>query len=107
MRAAMVVVVTGLTFTSAVRATDPKGQEKPQTVVVTSPLVTNVIVTQRYAGQLRAQRHIDVRALSAGLLEAVPVKEGQAVKKGDVLFRVSPALYKARLDAELAEVQLA
>src|SRR4029079_16185558 len=31
----------------------------------------------------------------------------QAVKQGDVLFKVGPTLYQATLDAELAEVQLA
>ena len=42
-----------------------------------------------------------------GYLEEIPVKEGQAVKKGDVMFKIVPTLYKAKLDAELAEVQLA
>ncbi|WP_246173599.1 efflux RND transporter periplasmic adaptor subunit [Limnoglobus roseus] len=84
-----------------------KGDEKPQKVVVTSPLVTDVVVTQHYSGLIRARRHIELRAFTAGYLEAVPVKEGQAVKKGDVLFKVAPALYKAKLDAELAEVKLA
>ena len=42
-----------------------------------------------------------------GYLQAITVKEGQMVKAGDVLFRVVPTLYKAKLDAELAEVQLA
>ncbi|OWK34885.1 putative Co/Zn/Cd efflux system membrane fusion protein [Fimbriiglobus ruber] len=76
-------------------------------VVVTSPRVTDVVVTHRYAGQILAQRHIEVRALQDGQLEPIPVKEGQAVKRGDVLFRVSPILYKARLDTELAEVRVA
>ena len=42
-----------------------------------------------------------------GYLEEIPVKEGQAVKKGDVMFKVVPILYKAKLDAEMAEAQLA
>ena len=42
-----------------------------------------------------------------GYLEEIPVKEGQAVKKGDVMFKVVPILYKAKLDAELAEAKLA
>ena len=42
-----------------------------------------------------------------GYLEEIPVKEGQAVKKGDVMFKIVPILYKAKLDAELAEAQLA
>ncbi len=84
-----------------------KEERSPPKVVVTSPLATDVVVTQRYPCQIRSQRHIVVRALSAGSLEAIPVREGQAVKQGDVLFKVAPILYKARLDAELAEVQLA
>jgi len=85
----------------------PDKEEPPQKVVVTSPQVKDVVVTQHYPCQIRSRRHIVVRALSAGFLEAIPVKEGQAVKKGDVLFKVVPILYKARLDAELAEVKLA
>src|SRR5207248_2712742 len=46
-----------------------------------------------------------VRALEEGYLEQITVKEGQAVKQHDVLFRVVPAVYKARWDAELAEAQ--
>ena len=42
-----------------------------------------------------------------GFLEEIPVKEGQAVKKGDVMFKIIPTLYQAKLDAELAEAQLA
>ena len=82
-------------------------KESPQRVVVTSPQVRDVVVTQHYPCQIRARHHIAVRALVAGTLEAIPVKEGQAVKKGDVLFKVGAILYQARLDAELAEVKLA
>jgi membrane fusion protein (multidrug efflux system) len=85
----------------------PEKKEAPSKVVVTSPQVNDVVVTQHYPCQIRSRRHIAVRALSAGSLEAIPVREGQAVKKGDVLFKVVATLHKARLDAELAEVKLA
>jgi membrane fusion protein (multidrug efflux system) len=78
-----------------------------QKIVVTSPQAKDVVIDQRYVGKVRAHRHINVRALASGVVEEVPVKEGQAVKKGDVLFRVLPTLYKAKLDAERAEVQSA
>jgi membrane fusion protein (multidrug efflux system) len=103
MRAATFVLASVLTLPSAAtEAADP-----PPKVVVTGPRTTDVAVTQQYPGLLRARRHIDVQSLTTGYLEEVPVKEGQAVKKGDVLFKVVPVLYKAKLDAELAEVQLA
>lgn len=76
-------------------------------VVVTSPEAKAVVTTQPYVCQIHSQRHIKVRALESGYLEAITVKEGQAVKKGDVMFKVIPVLYQAKLDAELAEAELA
>jgi membrane fusion protein (multidrug efflux system) len=76
-------------------------------IVVTSPKVTNVILTQQYVCQIHARRHINVRALQDGYLEGITVKEGQQVKVGDVLFSVVPILYEAKYDAEQAEADLA
>jgi membrane fusion protein (multidrug efflux system) len=76
-------------------------------IVVTSPKAKDVIITQQYVCQVHAQRHIKVRSLQYGYLEEIPVKEGQAVKKGDLLFKVVPVLYKAKWDAEVAETKLA
>jgi membrane fusion protein, multidrug efflux system len=76
-------------------------------IVATSPKAKDVIITQQYVCQIHAQRHIKVRALQSGYLESIPVKEGQEVKKGEVMFKVIPTLYKAKLDAELAEAKLA
>ena len=81
--------------------------EEHQKIVVTSPQAKDVTITQQYVCQIHSQRHIKVRALEDGYLEAIPVKEGQAVKKGDVMFKIVPILYKAKLDAELAEAKLA
>ncbi len=78
-----------------------------QKVVVTSPKAKDVVITQQYVCQIHSRRHINVRSLQSGYLEEVPVKEGQAVKQGDVLFKVLPVLYKAKLDAELAEARVA
>lgn len=82
-------------------------QQEENKIVATSPFVTNVTLTQQYVCQIRSQRHIDICALDGGFLEEITIKEGQAVKKGDLLFRLVPILYKAKLDAEIAEVQLA
>ena len=81
--------------------------QENQTIVLTSPKAMDVTVTQQFVCQIRSQRHIDVCALDGGYLQDISVKEGQAVKKGEVMFRILPVLYKARLDAELAEARLA
>ena len=76
-------------------------------IVATSPQSQAITLTQRYVCQIHSQRHIQVRALETGYLEAIPVKEGQRVKEGDLLFTVKPVLYQAKLDAENAEAQVA
>jgi membrane fusion protein (multidrug efflux system) len=81
-------------------------QERPK-VVVTSPKAKDVIITEPFVCQIRSQRHIEVCALEGGYLEEILVREGQAVKKGDLMFKIVPVLYQAKLNAELAEAQLA
>lgn len=76
-------------------------------ITAITPEVKNVEITQQYVCQIHSQRHIEVQALQSGYLEAIQIKEGQSVKAGDVMFRILPTLYQARLDAETAEVQLA
>ena len=86
-------------------STEEEAHHEEHQIVVTSPMAKDVIITQQYVCQIHSQRHIEVCALEDGYLEAIPVKEGQAVKKGDVMFKILPVLYKARLDAEVAEAR--
>lgn len=76
-------------------------------IVLTSPLIKDVVTTQEYVCQIHSQRHVEIRALEEGYLEEIPVKEGQRVKEGQLLFKVVAVLYKARLDADKAELELA
>ena len=76
-------------------------------IVVTSPIAKDVTLTQQYVCQIHSRRHIEVRALESGYLKSINVNEGQAVKKGDVMFNILPTLYSAKRDADLAEAQLA
>lgn len=76
-------------------------------ITVTTPLAKDVTITQEYVCQIHSRRHVEIEALEDGYLEAILVKEGQEVKAGDVLFRILATLYKARLDAEIAERDLA
>jgi membrane fusion protein (multidrug efflux system) len=78
-----------------------------QKIVVTSPKAKDVIITQPYVCQIHSRQHINVRAMQSGYLQEILVKEGQVVEKDQLMFRIIPTLYKARLDAELAEAKLA
>lgn len=76
-------------------------------IVVTTPKTEDVVITQQYVCQIHSRRHIDVCALANGYLDEILINEGQSVKKGDVMFKIRPILYKAKWDAELAEAKLA
>lgn len=100
------LAVTPLAFTGC----DPHAEgseahhQEQQKIVVTSPKVEEVTITQQYVCQIRSQRLVKIRALQSGYLEALNIKEGQPVKEGDVLFSVIPTLYKTRVAAEAAKL---
>ncbi len=71
-------------------------------IIVSSPVKKDVISTQEYVCQIRSCQHIEVRALEGGYLEEIRVNEGQAVKKGERMFKILPILYQAKLDSEVA-----
>ena len=82
-------------------ATADNDSVKPEvvlTIVAINPQAKAVTLTEQYVRQIHSNRRIDVRA-ETGYLKASPIKEGQAVKEGKVLFEVVPVLYKFRLDA--------
>ena len=72
-------------------------------VLVTSPVQKDVVNTQPFVCQIHSCNHIEIRALMGGYLQEVGVKEGQAVKKGALMFQILPPLYQAKLDSEIAE----
>jgi membrane fusion protein (multidrug efflux system) len=86
---------------------EDQADQEHHKIVVTRPKAEDVLITEQYVCQIHSQRDIKVCALENGYLEAIRVNEGQAVKKGDLMFKIVPTLYQARLDAELAEAKLA
>lgn len=79
------------------------GHHAVHKIIVTTPVKKDVISTQQYVCQIHSCQHIEVRALEGGYLEKINIKEGQHVKKGDLLFKILPTLFQARMESELAE----
>ena len=59
-----------------------------------------VTLTQPYVCQIHSHQHIEVRASEAEYLGAIPIREGQTVKRDDLLFRVRPIMDREKLDIE-------
>lgn len=82
-------------------------EEAPQPVVLTTPAVMSVPITQAYVCRMQSRRHIEIRALNEGYLKEIPVQEGQSVLAGERLYELYPVLYRTKLEAEKAELRLA
>jgi membrane fusion protein (multidrug efflux system) len=82
-------------------------EEVKHPVVLTTPSVASVPITQAYVCRMQSRRHIEIRALNEGYLEEIPVQEGQSVVAGQRIYDIYPVLYRTRLEAEKAELRLA
>jgi membrane fusion protein (multidrug efflux system) len=89
------------------RKSEEHGHEQPPKVVVTSPRVMDVDISTPYVCQIHAQQHIEIQAVDTGYIEKIKIQEGQAIKKGELMFALRPILYEAKWKAEKAEAMLA
>jgi membrane fusion protein (multidrug efflux system) len=60
-----------------------------------------------FIGRIKAVTTVDILARVEGFLEAVHFREGQEVKKGDLLFSIEKAMFKAQVDQYDAQVAAA
>lgn len=74
---------------------------------VTSPVRQNTEVTREFVCQIRAARHIELRALESGYLQDTFADEGQAVHAGQRLFQITPVVYQAEAARSEAEARFA
>lgn len=81
--------------------------EAQHPIILSSPAVRDVPTTRGFVCQIHSRRHIEVRALDEGYLDEIPVREGQRVRTGELMFRIVPVLYRARLEAHRAELHRA
>src|SRR5581483_12439124 len=59
----------------ACHAHNEEHHQRAQKIVATHPQSKNVTLTQQYVCQIHSRRHIKIRALEEGYLEAIPIKE--------------------------------
>ena len=81
-----------------------QGTSPPPAVSVTPVVSREVTETIDYIGRLTAIDKVDIVARVQGFLEERNFKEGQYVKKGDLLFRIEQATYKAAVEQARANV---
>lgn len=81
--------------------------EEQSIFLVTSPVQRDTLVYKEYVGQVRSASHIELRSQERGYLEKIFVDEGQFVQKGQLLFKIMPAIYQAEVEKAKAEMNYA
>jgi membrane fusion protein (multidrug efflux system) len=82
----------------------PGGAPPPPQVTVITVQPRTVAVPFELTGQLEGSREVEVRARVSGILLERTFAEGQPVKKGQTLFTIDPAPYRAAVQAAEADV---
>jgi multidrug efflux system membrane fusion protein len=86
-------------FGTEIRANERKTPKGPASVPVTIAPVEQLVVPFRLPaiGNVEAYATVSVKARVDGQIVTVNFREGQPVRKGDVLFRIDPRPYEAAL----------
>ena len=79
----------------------------PPEVEVALPLMKTITEWDEYTGRFEAVEHVDIRSRVTGYLEKITFKDGQIVKKGDLLFVIDPRPFKYALDRAQTQYSLA
>ena len=109
---AALVAVVGLTMFGRGQVQQKKGSagrrdaSGPVSVVAATAQTANVPVYLDGVGTTKALNTANITSLVDGTLLSVDYREGQDVKKGDVLARVDPVTYQAALDQAVAKKAL-
>lgn len=86
----------------------PAGGQPPPAVTISQPRLQNLVEWDEYTGRFDAVESVDIRARVSGYLTEVAFKDGQNVKKGELLFVIDSRPFERALDqakAELAQAQ--
>jgi RND family efflux transporter MFP subunit len=101
-----------LPFLAGCGAKKAEGPPPPAPVSVSAPLQRQVVDWDEFVGRFEAIQQVEVRPRVSGYVQTVAFRDGDIVKKGQLLFVIDPrpyqaALAQARADLTRAEAQAA
>lgn len=98
---AIVIIATLIGLSKAgVIGNKDEGKEVEISKVVASTIVETVSAT----GKIQPEIEVKLSSMVSGEIIALNVKEGQVVKKGDLLVKINPDLYTSGLDRSMANL---
>ncbi|MFW0738619.1 efflux RND transporter periplasmic adaptor subunit [Flavobacterium sp. T12S277] len=96
---ALIAVLVGLSKAGVIGNKD-EGKEVEISKVIASTIVETVSAT----GKIQPEIEVKLSSMVSGEIIALNVKEGQVVKKGDLLVKINPDLYTSGLDRSVANL---
>jgi len=90
------------------------GQSQPQQaapppikVSVIRPVEKEITEWDEYTGRLQSPESVEIRPRVGGYLQSINFKDGQMVKKGELLFVIDPRPYEAEVDRAQSNLEQA
>ena len=100
--AVAVVVVGGIIAASVLSRPKAKGEEVYMAKAATKDLASFVSAT----GRIEARTKVNIQSSVIGEIRKLPVKEGDAVKTGDLLVQIDPERYRTEVDRLQSAVRM-
>jgi HlyD family secretion protein len=96
-----VAIVVGLLVVAVIIGAKVASGGEAKTMVYTSPVerLTSLKAIVQASGEIQPKDSIDIQAEIQGVIVDLPVKEGDSVKKGQVLLRIDPIATQAETSA--------
>lgn len=79
-------------------------KDKGESVEIANVAATTIVETVSATGKIQPEIEVKIASMVSGEIIALPIKEGQVVKKGDLLVKINPDLYTSGLNRSVANL---
>ena len=79
-------------------------KDKAKSVETSLVKATTIVETVSATGKIQPEIEVKIASMVSGEIIALPIKEGQVVKKGDLLVKINPDLYTSGLNRSVANL---
>ena len=82
-------------------------KDKAKSVETSLVKATTIVETVSATGKIQPEIEVKIASMVSGEIIELPIKEGQVVKKGDLLVKINPDLYTSGLNRSAANLSAA
>ena len=82
-------------------------KDKAKSVETSLVKAATIVETVSATGKIQPEIEVKIASMVSGEIIALPIKEGQVVKKGDLLVKINPDLYTSGLNRSVANLAAA